>query len=811
MKQIKNIELIMIKNIVIICLIFSIKPLSAQDTIYLDSTATIEERVEDLLSRMTIEEKVGQMIQGERASSAILDNISTYYLGSVLSGGGSTPRPNTPESWANMYDSLQGRAMSTRLGIPIIYGIDAVHGHNNAYGAVIFPHNIGLGCTRDSTLAEKEGKITAMEVSATGLNWTFGPCIAVARNERWGRTYESSGETPELAEMIGSALVRGLQGDTIASASSILACTKHFVADGGTTNGTDRGNAEIDEETLRAIHLPGYIKAIENNVGSVMISFSSWNGNKCHGSHYLIDTVLKEELGFEGFVISDWNGIDQLDGSYEDRVETAINAGIDMAMAPSNYINFFNTLKNLVEQEDVSEDRIDDAVRRILRIKFKMGLFERPYADRSLLDSIGTQAHRAVAREAVRKSLVLLKKKDGILPLPKENIHIFLAGEHADNLGYQCGGWTISWQGYGGDITIGTTILEAMREAAPSAVITYSREGVLSDTTDDVAVVAIGERPYAEMYGDRNDLSLPVSTINLIRNIKNAGLPVIVILISGRPLIIESIIPYSDAIIAAWLPGTEGRGITDVLFGDYNPSGLLSHSWPAKMEDIPINFGDNVYEPLFEYGYGITDLANSPPGSAPIFYSAAVDSIGVEVHVAFNKNMVKPENANSEFVVNQNDLNDISIENIKVDSNDSTTLILQLSKTIYQGDNVTISYSGESVFSEDGGKLGPIGVEKVYNRSNKEENTNLTYQLKQNYPNPFNAVTYIEFKLPVKENVLLSIYNISGQEVNTLVDEELNAGEYRYQWNADKYPSGIYFYRLKTPKFTSFGKMILLK
>jgi beta-glucosidase len=808
----------MTNKTIIICLVFLIKPLNAQEPLYLDNTATVEERVDTLLKLMTLEEKVGQMIQGERSSSNILNNISTYCLGSVLSGGGSTPSPNTPESWADMYDSLQSRAMSTRLGIPIIYGIDAVHGHNNAYGAVIFPHNIGLGCTRDSILVEEIGKITAMEVSATGLDWTFSPCIAVARNERWGRTYESFGETPELSEMMGAAIVRGYQGDTISSSSGILACAKHYVADGGTTNGENTGNAEIDEETLRAIHLPGYTKAIENNVGSIMISFSSWNGVKCHGNYYLIDTVLKGELGFEGFVISDWNGIEQLDGSYAEKVETAINAGIDMAMEPYNYVNFYNTLKNLVEQGDIDTNRINDAVRRILRIKFTMGLFERPYADRSLLDSLGTEAHRAVAREAVRKSLVLLKKKDGILPLPKENIHIFIAGEHADNLGYQCGGWTISWQGGSGDITIGTTILEAMQEETPSAVIDFSSGGEPIDTTADIAVVVIGETPYAEFAGDRDNLSLSLSQITLVRNIKNAGLPVIVILISGRPLIIEPIIPYSDAIFAAWLPGTEGQGITDVLFGDYNPSGLLSHSWPAAMEDIPINFGDSVYEPLFEYGYGITDLSDSPVGSAPLFYSAAVDPIGIAVHAAFNKNMLEPdESANSQFVINQNGLIDIPIDNIEVSSNDSTTLILELADTIYPGDTVTIAYSGDSVFSEDSGQLEPFGPEPVYNRLNEtagiteEENTDSTHLMVKNSPNPFNAVTNIKFQLPKEEKISLSIYNIYGQKLETLINKELKAGEHIYQWDARKYPSGIYFYKLDTRTSTFSGKMILLK
>jgi beta-glucosidase len=808
----------MIKKLIIISLIILINPLYAQDTLYLDSTATVEERVEDLLGRMSLEEKVGQMIQAERASYNILNDISTYHLGSVLSGGGSTPYPNTPETWADMYDSLQSRALSTRLGIPIIYGIDAVHGHNNVLDAIIFPHNIGLGCTRDSVLVEKTGRITAVELTATGLDWTFAPCIAVARNERWGRTYESFGETPELAEMMGSAIVRGFQGDTIASPSSILACAKHYLADGGTTNGVDQGNVEIDEATLRDIHLPGYIKAIENNVSSVMMSHSSWNGVKCHGHYYLIDTLLKQELGFGGFVITDWNGISQISGTtYAYKVNTAINAGIDMAMVPYNYIDFYNTLVNLVNQGDVDTSRINDAVRRILRVKFTMGLFERPYADRSFLDSLGTDAHRALGREAVRKSLVLLKKKDGILPLPKENVHIFVAGTHADNLGYQCGGWTITWQGGSGDITTGTTILEAMREAAPLAEITYSSAGELTDTTADAAVVVIGEYPYAEGVGDKSDLSLSISTINLIRNLKNAGLSVIVILISGRPLIIDAIIPYTDAFIAAWLPGTEGRGVTDVLFGDYNPSGRLSHSWPRAMKDIPINSGDSVYDPLFAYGYGITDLSDSPVASAPQFYSAAVNSDGVEIHVAFNKSMTKPESANSDFIINRNGLSDILIGNIEVDSNDSSTLILQLSDSIRQGDDVTISYSGVSVFSEDGGKLEPFGPEPVYNRLDEpsgiheEEKPDFEFQLIQNYPNPFNAVTYIEFRLPAREAVSLHIYNIYGQELETLVDEELDAGKYRFSWFADNYPSGIYFYRLKTRTFTSLGKMILMR
>ncbi|MEO0292846.1 MAG: glycoside hydrolase family 3 N-terminal domain-containing protein [candidate division WOR-3 bacterium] len=800
-----------IKKIFIV--FFLIFHLLARYPKYLDSTATIEERVEDLLNQMTLEEKIGQMIQAERSSSTILSDIKKYYLGSVLSGGGSVPSPNTPEKWADMYDTLQGRALSTRLGIPIIYGIDAVHGHNNVYGAVIFPHNIGLGCTRDSILAEKIGRITAIEVNATGLDWTFAPCIAVARNERWGRTYESFGETPELVKMMGAALVRGFQGDSLSSPCSILACAKHFIADGGTKDGKDRGNAEIDEETLRAIHLPGYIEAIKNKVGSIMISYSSWNGIKCHENAYLIDTLLKGELGFEGFVISDWDGIEQLGGSYGQKIRKAINAGIDMAMVPFNYAKFYDTLKSCVEKGYISEERINDAVKRILRIKFKMGLFERPYANRDFLDSLGTIAHREVAREAVRKSLVLLKKKDGILPLPKENIHIFVAGEHADNLGYQCGGWTISWQGGSGDITIGTTILEALKEAAPEAEITYSKDGILSDSSMDVSIVVIGEKPYAEFFGDRNDLSLPSSSINLIRNIKNAGIPVIGILISGRPLIIEPIIPFTDVLIAAWLPGTEGRGITDILFGDYNPIGLLSHSWPRTMSDIPINFGDSLYEPLFAYGYGITDLSDSPSGSPPIFYSAAVNFDGTQVCVAFNKKMEKPEGADLGFLLTRNGISDIPISNIEVASYDSTTLILELSETIQPLDEITISYEGESVFSKDGGKLEPFGPEIVYNTLNENfgvpEKEKVALEIQ--HSTLFNKIAYIEFRLFERGKVSLRIYNIQGQEIETIINNELSPGKYKYKWDGSKYPNGIYFYEFIGGSSKFYGKMVLLK
>jgi beta-glucosidase len=436
------------KLLVLFLLFFNTLVLTAQVPIYLDPDATVVSRVSDLLSRMTLEEKIGQMTQADHAAVSNLNDVKIYFIGSILSGGGSDPSSeNTPLDWTNLYDSFQQEALETRLGIPLIYGIDAVHGHSNVNGAVIFPHNIGLGATRNPELIENASRIAAVEIAATGIDWTFAPCIAVPRDERWGRTYEGFGETPELATLFGAASIRGFQNDSLNTPTSIVACAKHYIGDGGTTGGGDQGNAELAEEELRSIHLPGYIAAIENDVKTIMASYNSWNGIKLHGHSYLLNEVLKDELGFEGFVISDWAAIDQLPGNYVSDVENSINAGIDMVMVPNKYVEFFTTLKSLVEQNKVSIDRIDDAVRRILRVKFELGLFEKPLADRSLLSLIGTDEHRDVARECVRESQVLLKKNDSILPLPDSNLKVLVAGGHADNIGLQCGGWTIQWQG----------------------------------------------------------------------------------------------------------------------------------------------------------------------------------------------------------------------------------------------------------------------------------------------------------------------------------------------------------------------------
>ncbi|RKY43967.1 MAG: beta-glucosidase [Candidatus Neomarinimicrobiota bacterium] len=570
------------------------------------TTPAIEKEIDRLLSQMTLEEKVGQMTQVDIRYIKKPEDVIKYGFGSILSGGGATPTPNTPEAWADLYDSLQTLALRTRLGIPIIYGIDAVHGHNNVKGAVIFPHNIGMGATRNPDLVKKACEITAVEVAATGIDWTFGPCVAVTRDERWGRTYESFGESPDLVSEMAKAEVEGFQGTSLDDPLSIVACAKHFIGDGGTTGGVDQGNTEVDEETLRKIHLPGYISAIKAGVGTIMASYSSWNGIKCHGNKYLITTLLKGELGFEGFVVSDWAAIDQLPGDYRSDIKTAINAGIDMVMVPDKYEEFISNLIDLVEKGDVSQSRIDDAVRRILRVKFKLGLFENPFSNRDLLPKIGCEEHRMIARQCVRESLVLLKNKNNILPLPKNLKRIHVSGKNADDIGNQCGGWTITWQGSSGNITDGTTILQGIKKAVSSETkVTYSFDGSGAEGAD-VAIAVLGERPYAEMKGDRQDLSLDSDDLRTLENLRKANIPTVVILITGRPLIITEQLDSMDALLVAWLPGTEGDGIADVLFGDFSPKGKLPVSWPRDMSQIPINIGDANYDPLFPYGFGLT-------------------------------------------------------------------------------------------------------------------------------------------------------------------------------------------------------------
>ncbi len=584
---------------------------------YLNPDLSPQERAEDLLGRMTLEEKIGQMTLIEKGSITP-EAVEAYFIGGVLSGGGGSPRINSTEAWAEMVDAYQEGALATRLGIPVIYGVDAVHGHNNLYGAVIYPHNIGLGAAGDSDLVYRIGAATAETMAATNIYWNYAPVLAVVQDIRWGRTYEAYGEDTELVTQLGLAFMNGLQGEDLADPLTALATPKHYIGDGATEWGSsttgdyeiDQGVMNVSEEELREKYLPPYQAAVDAGAMSVMISFSSWQDTKMHGEKYLITDVLKGELGFKGFVVSDWEGINQVTNNFYTSIVQAINAGIDMNMVPYNYTLFIDAMLSAVENGDISEERIDDAVLRILTAKFQLGLFERPYSDKDLFDCVGSEDHRILGREAVTKSAVLLQNENNALPLSKDSSLIFLAGEGADDIGLQCGGWSIQWQGAKGPITIGTTIKDAF-EQAYNGQIQYNRFGRYDNILDengqpaiaDVGIVVISEMPYAEGVGDSDDLSLSENDINMINRVKERSEKVIVIVMSGRPLIITEALDLADAWVAVWLPGTEAAGIADVIFGDQNFTGTLPVTWPASMDQLPL--GSYETEPLFPYGHGL--------------------------------------------------------------------------------------------------------------------------------------------------------------------------------------------------------------
>ncbi|CAL5060491.1 unnamed protein product [Urochloa decumbens] len=597
---------------------------------YKDPSQPLNTRIDDLLGRMTLAEKIGQMSQIER-ENATADVINKYFIGSVLSGGGSVPAKNAPpEAWMSMVNGMQSGALSTRLGIPIMYGIDAVHGHGNVYKATIFPHNVGLGCTRDPELAKRIGAAVALEVRATGIPYVFAPCVAVCRDPRWGRCYESFSEHAGVVQNMTS-IISGFQGEIppggrlgapfLAGQRSVAACSKHYVGDGGTTKGINENNTVATFHELLSIHMPPYYNAVIRGVSTVMISYSSWNGVKMHSNHFLITDYLKNKLRFRGFVISDWQGLDRITSpehaDYLLSIKLGILAGIDMIMIPYTYTEFIDDLTLLVNNGTIPMSRIDDAVRRILRVKFTMGLFEHPYADPSLTGELGKQEHRDLAREAVRKSLVLLKNgKPGdkpLLPLPKKphGGSILVAGSHADDLGSQCGGWTITWQGLtGNNLTAGTTILDGIKSSVvPGTDVVYSENpdaGFIQQNKAkfDYAIVVVGEPPYSEQFGDNLNLTIPAPGPAIIENVCGS-IKCVVVLISGRPLVMEPYINTIDALVAAWLPGTEGNGVTDVLFGDYGFTGKLSRTWFRSVDQLPMNVGDAHYDPLFPFGFGL--------------------------------------------------------------------------------------------------------------------------------------------------------------------------------------------------------------
>ncbi|KAH9324700.1 hypothetical protein KI387_004878, partial [Taxus chinensis] len=595
--------------------------------IYKDPHQPVEDRVEDLLSEMTLAEKIGQMTQIERvvATPAIIKELG---IGSILNGGGSIPGPKaSARVWADMVDSFQDGALSTRLGIPMIFGTDAVHGHNNVYGATIFPHNIGLGATRDIDLVKRIGVATALEVRATGIPYAFAPCVAVCRDPRWGRCYECYSEDTEVVEKM-TEIITGLQGSPseehpngypyVGGGVNVVACAKHFVGDGGTTGGINEHNTLASYNDLFQVHMRPYLYSLAKGVSTIMVSYSSWNGEKMHANHYLLTRILKEELGFKGFIISDWEGIDRITSppgtNYTYSVLASINAGVDMVMVPFQFQTFINNLTDLVKTDQISMSRIDDAVRRILRVKFIAGLFEQPKTNRSLLGMVGNPAHRVIAREAVRKSLVLLKNgktpEKLLLPLNKNAKRILVAGSHADNLGYQCGGWTISWEGSSGATTIGTTILDAIKRAvSPVTQVVYEENpdpNFLEGKEFSYAIVVVGETPYVESTGDNSILTIPLNGTEVINNICDKDIKCLVIMISGRPLVVEPYLNKMDAFVAAWLPGSEGEGVTDVIFGDYDFQGKLPRTWFKTVDQLPMNFGDKHYDPLFPFGFGLS-------------------------------------------------------------------------------------------------------------------------------------------------------------------------------------------------------------
>lgn len=574
------------------------------------------ERARALVATLSLPQKLGQMMQPDRGRVRQMTELSTVGFGSVLSGGGSAPTTgNRVSDWANMVGEFRQTSLDSSSHIPLIYGVDAVHGHNNVHGAVIFPHNIGLGAARDADLVERIGRITAREVRATQIDWTFAPVTTAARDERWGRTYEAFGETQELAELLAPALVRGLQGNDLRAPDAVLATAKHFIGDGYTLDGVDQGNSLLSLERVHTELLPAYKKVIDAGVGSVMASYSSIDGVPMHCHGPLLNDTLKGDLGFRGFIVSDWEAIEKLPGSYAEQLEASILAGVDMIMAPKTHTDFIQVTQTLVPNR-IPMERIDDAVTRILAIKCALGMLDegryvrdrsgRLQPDGALVEAFGGAEHREVAREAVQKSLVLLKNENAALPL-KTTEPLYVTGTGANDLGRQCGGWTITWQGQDGELTEGTTLVQALGQRLDPSLVRFSRkfDAAQVGTANTVLVVA-SERPYAEMKGDDPTLALNADDVEAVQKLHALGKRVVLVLMSGRPLILTPVLDHVDAIVAAWLPGTEGSGIADVLLGDRNFHGKLPHSWPRTIEQVPINVGDADYDPLFPYGFGLT-------------------------------------------------------------------------------------------------------------------------------------------------------------------------------------------------------------
>ncbi|MBX3191586.1 MAG: glycoside hydrolase family 3 C-terminal domain-containing protein [Labilithrix sp.] len=557
-------------------------------------------RVDALLAKMTLDEKLGQMVQAERKVVEKGD-VAKYFLGSILSGGGSAPGGATPGEWADMTDALHAEARTTRLGIPLLYASDAVHGHNNVVGATIFPHQIGLGCTRDPALIEAVARATAQEIAGTGVDWTFAPLVGPARDPRWGRFYETYAERPEVSGLLGAAAIRGLQGDRLGG-TGVLACAKHFAGDGLTTFGTtkgegliDRGDVQMGDDDFMRVAVAPYASSIAAGVGSIMVSFNSVRGTPMHANEALVTDVLKRRMRFEGVVISDWSALRLLPGSYYEQVVASVNAGIDVTMDAEKlyWRDFLRTAKEAVQKGDISMARVDDAVRRVLAVKCELGVFDRAQrTDRALTAKIGSAEHRALARRAAQASFVLLRNEANLLPLSKA-ARLVVTGSGASSLARQAGGWTVDWQGAEGKSFPGTTILEGLRAAGDPA-----RVHADPAKPADIAIVVASEPPYAEWEGDAKDPALSNEDVDAIDRANKTGLPVVVVLLSGRPIAVAPHLRKASAWLAAWLPGSEGAAVADVVFGDVTPTGKLAHAWPVR--------AGASGPPLFDFGFGLS-------------------------------------------------------------------------------------------------------------------------------------------------------------------------------------------------------------
>jgi beta-glucosidase len=586
-----------------LCILFSCK----KEVMNVDKNLLIAQKVDSLLALMTLEEKIGQMSQIRHFDALAAQDITTKFIGSIIHTQGPNPG-KTAGRWQAKFAKLQKKALATRLGIPLLFAVDAVHGQNSYEGATIFPHNIGLGATANEKLVEEIAAITAIESQATGFNWVFSPCVAIPLNEKWGRVYEAFSESTTLTEKLTRASIKGHQGD-LSAMNTVMATAKHFVGDGATDYGREGGETSLSKKEVNERLLGPYKVAVQEGVGAIMASFNTLSGKPMHAHKALITGTLKGGMNFDGIVVSDWKGYARFGEN------DIINAGVDVVMAvDGNLDDFQEGVKRGVANNDIKMTRIDDAVKRILRQKFRLDLFKNPFADTTLVRKIGSIKHRNKARQAVRESLVLLKNKNKVLPINPRTKKIIVVGEHANNSGLQSGGWTVNWQGTSENYKGATSILEGIKQKAKGIVI-YDKDGSLLHEDADLAIIVVGETPYAEFFGDighesnTRKLTLTKKHQSYINNYAKKGIQTVVILVSGRPLVVTQQINKATAFVAAWLPGSEGHGIAEVLFGEHNFKGKLPHSWPKFVKDFNgkygPNFWDNSIKPLFPFGYGL--------------------------------------------------------------------------------------------------------------------------------------------------------------------------------------------------------------